>query len=236
MAKGCYHSVVDTTASARGCFVTLEGGEGSGKTLQLDRLADEFERRGVALVTTCEPGGTAFGLEVRQVLLSTAGARREPEAELLLYLADRFQHLKERIEPTLAAGTTVLCDRYHDATLVYQGLARGLGLDWIDRLAGPLKLLAPDLTLVLDLEVAQALGRARARNDAAEDTLGRFESEEFSFHERVRAGYYELAERYPQRVRLVDAGGAAESVTPRLIEVLESRGILPRPAPAGERP
>ena len=173
-------------------------------------------------------------MEVRTVLLSSRGAEREPAAELLLYLADRYQHLKEVIEPALKRGTTVLCDRYHDATLVYQGLARGLGVEWIEELASPLQLLTPDLTLVLDLEVPDALVRARVRNDATGDALGRFEGEAVSFHERVQAGYRQLAGRYPDRILLIDARGDPEQVTRRLTEVLASRGVLPRTAPGGK--
>lgn len=219
-------------ARARGFFVTLEGGEGSGKTLQITRLREAFRRRGVPCLATLEPGGTRFGREVRNVLLSTAGARREPVSELLLYLADRYQHLKEIVEPALEAGTTVLCDRYHDATRVYQGLARGLGIDWIEELSEPLRLAVPDLTLVLDLEIDQGVARARARNLESDDTMSRFEGEDMEFHRKVREGYHLLADREPERIVLVDASGDVEAVQRRLVEVLQRRGILPLSAAA----
>ncbi|MFB3906318.1 MAG: dTMP kinase [Acidobacteriota bacterium] len=208
----------------RGKFVTLEGIEGSGKSLQLTLLQSELTRRGVRFVTTREPGGTAFGLEVRKILLHRDGPPREPISELLLYLADRYQHLKEGIEPALAAGCHVFCDRYHDATLAYQGHARGLGFELIDRLAEVLALPVPDLTLVLDLEVEPALQRARARN-AGSEIWGRFEEEDLDFHRRVREGYRLLSVREPWRVLLVDASGPPEETLEHILRILSERGI-----------
>ncbi len=206
-------------------FVTFEGIEGSGKSLQLALLETELRRRGVRFVATREPGGTEFGLEVRKILLHRDGPRREPIPELLLYLADRYQHLKERIEPALAAGCHVFCDRYHDATLAYQGHARGLGFELIDKLAEVLALPMPDLTLVLDVDVELALGRARARN-AGSEIWGRFEEEDLEFHRRVREGYRLLSERAPRRVLLVDVVGAPEEIQAEILRILIDRGIL----------
>jgi len=208
-----------------GKFITFEGIEGSGKSLQLTLLQAELARRGVRFVTTREPGGTEFGLEVRKILLHRAGPRREPIPELLLYLADRYQHLKERIEPALAAGCHVFCDRYHHATLAYQGHARGLGFELIDRLAEVLAIPMPDLTLVLDLDVEPALGRARARN-AGSEIWGRFEEEDLDFHRRVREGYRLLSLREPWRVLLVDASGSPEETQGEILKILADRGIL----------
>ena len=145
-----------------GKFITLEGIEGSGKSVQLHLLEEELKKRKVRFLITQQPGGTPFGEEVRQILLQREGAQREPTAELLLYLADRYQHLKEVIEPTLTQGLHVLCDRYHDATLAYQGHARGLGFPMVDQLAKILALRIPDLTLVLDLEVEVGLKRGES--------------------------------------------------------------------------
>jgi len=208
-----------------GRFVTFEGIEGSGKSLQLRLLELELRRRGVRFVATREPGGTEFGMELRKVLLHRDGPQREPIAELLLYLADRYQHLKQRIEPALAGGCHVICDRYHHATLAYQGYARGIGFDLIDRLADLLALPMPDLTLVLDVDVKLGLERARARN-AGSEIWGRFEEEDLEFHCRVREGYRLLSEREPWRVLLVDASGSPEEIQAEILKILEERMIF----------
>ncbi|MCH8016433.1 MAG: dTMP kinase, partial [Acidobacteria bacterium] len=200
-----------------GKFITLEGIEGSGKSVQLHLLEEELKKRKVHFLITQQPGGTPFGKEVRQILLQREGAQREPTAELLLYLADRYQHLKEVIEPSLTQGLHVLCDRYHDATLAYQGHARGLGFPMVDQLAKILALRIPDLTLVLDLEVEVGLKRARERNqNENSENWGRFEAEDLYFHRRVREGYRLLVQREPNRVLLVDASGTPEEVFKKL--------------------
>ncbi len=207
-----------------GKFITLEGIEGSGKSVQLHLLEEELKKRKVHFLITQQPGGTPFGKEVRQILLQQEGAQREPTAELLLYLADRYQHLKEVIEPTLTQGVHVLCDRYHDATLAYQGHARGLGFSMVDQLAKILALRIPDLTLVLDLEVEVGLKRARERNQKENsENWGRFEAEDLDFHRRVREGYQLLVQREPDRVLLVDASGTPKEVFKKLLGVLEER-------------
>ncbi len=207
-----------------GKFITLEGIEGSGKSVQLHLLEEELKRRNVRFLITQQPGGTPFGKEVRQILLQQEGAQREPTAELLLYLADRYQHLKEVIEPTLTQGLHVLCDRYHDATLAYQGHARGIDFAMVDQLAKILELRIPDLTLVLDLEVEIGLKRARERNqNESSETWGRFEAEDLDFHRRVREGYQLLVQREPDRILLVDASGTPEEVFERLLGLLEAR-------------
>ncbi|MCH6568758.1 MAG: dTMP kinase [Acidobacteriota bacterium] len=210
-----------------GKFITLEGIEGSGKSVQLHLLEEELKKRKVHFLITQQPGGTPFGKEVRQILLQQEGAQREPTAELLLYLADRYQHLKEVIEPSLTQGLHVLCDRYHDATLAYQGHARGLGFPMVDQLAKILALRIPDLTLVLDLEVEVGLKRARERNqNENSENWGRFEAEDLYFHRRVREGYRLLVQREPNRVLLVDASGTPEEVFKKLLGLLEEREII----------
>jgi len=210
-----------------GKFITLEGIEGSGKSVQLHLLEEELKKREVRFLITQQPGGTPFGKEVRQILLQREGAQREPTAELLLYLADRYQHLKEVIEPSLTQDLHVFCDRYHDATLAYQGHARGLGFPMVDQLAKILALRIPDLTLVLDLEVEVGLKRARARNQKENsETWGRFEAEDLDFHRRVKEGYQLLVQREPDRVLPVDASGTPEEVFKKLLGLLEERGII----------
>ena len=210
-----------------GKFITLEGIEGSGKTGQLHLLEKELKEREVRFLITQQPGGTPFGQEVRQVLLQREGAQREPTAELLMYLADRYQHLREVIEPALTQGLHVLCDRYHDATLAYQGHARGIGFAIVDQLAEILALRVPDLTLVLDVEVEVGLKRARERNQRENsETWGRFEAEDLDFHRRVREGYQLLVKRSPNRILLVDASGTSEAVFEKILGLLEKRGML----------
>jgi len=210
-----------------GKFITLEGIEGSGKTGQLHLLEKELKEREVRFLITQQPGGTPFGQEVRQVLLQREGAQREPTAELLMYLADRYQHLREVIEPALTQGLHVLCDRYHDATLAYQGHARGIGFAIVDQLAEILALRIPDLTLVLDVEVEVGLKRARERNQRENsETWGRFEAEDLDFHRKVREGYQLLAKRSPDRILLVEASGTSGVVFEKILGLLEESGIL----------
>ena len=210
---------------ATGKFITLEGIEGSGKSLQLRALEEGLARRNVPHLVTLEPGGTRFGQEVRNVLLKTGGAPREPISELLLYLADRYQHLQEIVEPALKKGIYVLSDRYHDATVVYQGYARRIGFERVQQLADVLNIRRPDLTLVLDLDPSIGLKRARARNSSENtEELGRFEAEDLTFHEQVREGYRILAEREPDRVVIIDGHGSPEEVSQRVWPIVQ--GLL----------
>jgi len=205
--------------SRRAPWITLEGIEGTGKSTQLERLAARLTAAGRTPVVTREPGGTALGRELRRVLLACIEPSIHPRAELLLYAADRVQHLTQVVLPALAAGTVVLCDRHLDATLAYQGHGRGLGIPAVRDLhrAFPLDAL-PDRTILLDLDARVALERARGRDERAGRTRteGRFEAEPLAFHERVRAGYLELARAEPARIRVVDATGAAEEVGRRI--------------------
>lgn len=208
-------------------FVAFEGIEGSGKGVQLKLLEQEFRSRKLPFISTREPGGTLFGSDLRQILLRTDGPAREPLAELLLYLADRYQHIKQVIEPSLNQGLHVLCDRYHDATLAYQGHARGLGFSRIDELARLLDIRMPDLTLVLVVEVELGLSRARQRNTKEKNQdYGRFEAEDVKFHQKVQAGYKLLAKREAHRITLIDASGTPQQVFRRILEVLRQRGII----------
>ena len=197
-----------------GCFVTLEGVEGSGKTTLRDNVVAWARQTGLAVRLTREPGGTRFGERVRAILLDADGPARCPEAELLLYLADRVQDIRENIVPALSRGDLVLCDRYQDATVAYQGHARGLDRQWISSLAQGLGLLSPDLTLLLDADPALTLPRAIRRNEAGklDREEGRFEAESLAFHRRVREGYLRLAAAEPRRFFVIDAMLPAEEV------------------------
>jgi dTMP kinase len=205
-------------------WITFEGIEGTGKTTQIERLHRRLVRRGKNVVMTREPGGTAVGERLRGLLLDPDLPPMDPATELLLYAADRAQHLVEVILPALRSGHIVLCDRYLDATLAYQGFARGLGCERVLELhrRPPLDL-RPDRTLLLDLEPATALPRARRRNldGGTDDAEGRFEREQLEFHQRVREGYLELAGREPERIRVIDAAGAADDVARRVGQALD---------------
>ena len=210
-------------------FITFEGIEGSGKTSQLLKTADFLRGMGHDCTITREPGGTKIGEKIRGILLDPDNRGLSPSAELLLYMADRAQHVKEIIEPLLAESKTVLCDRFFDATLVYQGYARGLDIDLINRLHNlVLKGLQPDITILLDLPVETGLKRAWKEIDRGtrESVETRFEEEAIAFHEKVRAGYLELARLEPDRFYTIDSGlseaGVFEEIKKSLCRALDS--------------
>jgi dTMP kinase len=204
-------------------FITFEGIEGAGKSLQIFRAEEYLRRHGIGCLVTREPGGTEFGKAVRHILLDPRGAAREPESELLLYLADRYQHLKELIEPALSRGITIISDRYHDATRAYQGAARRISPALIDEMARVLGIRDPDATVLLDLEPAVGLERARNRNKTVPSAgkEGRFEAEDLSFHRDVRNAYLELARLAPERIQIVSAAGTPDEVFSRIIPLLQ---------------
>jgi dTMP kinase len=204
-------------------FITFEGIEGSGKTTQLKYVQTYFESRGQACVVTREPGGTEIGNKIRSILLDPASKNICPVSELLLYLADRAQHVKELVIPALSAGKTVLCDRFFDATVVYQGYARGLDVERIHRLhEWVLEGLKPDVTILLDLPPDVGLSRAWAQidNGKRDSVESRFEKENLDFHKRVRAGYLELARLEPRRFRIIDATQDEKKVRQGIIDAL----------------
>lgn len=205
-------------------FVTFEGIEGSGKTTQVRLLERWLRQRGVQFVSTREPGGTTFGLAVRAVLLDPAGACRAPMSELLLYLADRYQDLHEIVLPALESNRLVLCDRYHDATVAYQGFGRGLELSRIRELERVLGIRKPDLTFLFDLDADLSLKRARVRNstDRGLQEEGRFEQESLAFHRAVRQGYLNLAAAEPKRFAVINASLGVEEIHERVVAAFES--------------
>jgi dTMP kinase len=204
-------------------FITFEGIEGSGKTTQLQRLAAILRERGRGVVVTKEPGGTPLADRIRAILLDS-GSVIDPVAELFLFAASRRQNVMDVIRPALARGEVVLCDRFTDSTLAYQGFGRLLTLDRLRALNDwATDSTRPDLVLVFDIAEEMGLGRARSRNaDAAEDE-GRFELEDLRFHRRVREGYLALAAAEPDRYAVVDANGTADEVFERMMSALEPR-------------
>ncbi len=199
-------------------FITFEGIDGSGKSTQLRMLASELARRNLEIVITREPGGTPLGARLRHALLD-AEAEVDPLAELLLYAADRAQHVRTLIRPHLAANRIVISDRYTDATVAYQGAGRGLPMNLIDQVVGlATDGLQPDLTLVFDLEVAEARLRQTRRTANKADRL---DMEDAAFHMRVRAAYGEIARREPQRVRVIDASGTIAETHLRVMQIVE---------------
>ncbi len=207
----------------KGTFITFEGIEGTGKSTQIVRLANHLTAHGRAVTLTREPGGTPIGDQVRKILLDPANAALDPKSELLLYAAARAQHLAELIAPALAAGRIVLCDRFSDATLAYQGFGRGLSLDLIGELDRIVTTgMRPDLTVLLDIDAASGLERARGRNRRSGlEAEARFENEELFFHERVRRGYLELAKGDPGRFRIIDASPTEEEIQGRIRKIVD---------------
>jgi len=204
-------------------FITLEGIEGSGKTTQINNISRFLENKGHNCVITREPGGTNIGRKIRSILLDPENKGMEPMAELLLYFSDRVQHVKKLIQPSLSEGKTVICDRYFDATLVYQGYARGLDINLIMRLHELiLEGLKPDITLLLDLSPETGLARAweQIGNGSRSGDETRFEKEALSFHKKIRAGYLELARLEPQRFRVIDASQEKNKVQMDIEELL----------------
>ena len=204
----------------RGLFLTFEGVEGSGKSTQLERLRQKLGAAGHDVATTREPGGTALGAALRRLLLEPTAEPPAPTTELFLYLADRAENVARVVQPALQRGSIVLGDRHADATLVYQGVARGLGLDAARGLnAVATGGLVPDLTLVFDLPVEEGLKRVADRRRAG-GARDRLDAEPPEFHARVRAGYLELARLEPARVRLVPAAGPPDEVTRAMMEIV----------------
>jgi dTMP kinase len=190
----------------RGTFITFEGIDGCGKTTQLRLLAERLRSEGRSVVETVEPGGTAIGRQIRRILLDSGNQELDTIAELLLYFASRAQNVEQTIRPALASGHIVLCDRFTDSTLVYQGCGRNLGaatvLD-LDRIA--CRGLKPDLTLLIDIDLDTSLARAHARNaTTASGAETRMDEQSVDFHRKVRDAYLALAERERNRFRVID--------------------------------
>ena len=209
--------------AARGLFITFEGMDGSGKTTQLRRLGAHLRAMGRAVLETAEPGGTAIGGKIRQILLDAGNQELSPTAELLLYFASRAQNVNESILPALDRGEIVLADRFTDSTLAYQGCARGLGAEVVlalDKIA--CRGLRPDLTLLLEISPADSLARARARNSAETSPETRMDEQGIEFHCKVHEAYEALAAREPTRVKRIDGTASVDDVERAIWEVVRA--------------
>ena len=206
-------------------FITLEGIEGSGKTTQAKHMANFLQDKGIDCVLTREPGGTRIGKKIRSILLDPVSKDMSPLTELLLYNADRAQHVSELVGPSLAAGKTVICDRYFDATWVYQGFTRGIDIELVSRLHQLIfEGLKPDITILLDLLPQLGLSRAwkQIENGNRVEAETRFEAEALTFHKNVRLGYLELARQEPERFRVIDASRDERTVKEAIINILSA--------------
>lgn len=205
---------------AQGRFITFEGGEGAGKSTQVKRLAARLAAAGVDVLTTREPGGAPGAEEIRKLLVDGAVGRWQAMTEALLHYAARREHLDATVLPALAGGRWVLCDRFADSTMAYQGYGHGLGREAILRLhALVVPDAKPDLTLILDLDVEAGLVRAKGRA-GGED---RYERMDRAFHERLRDGFREIAEREPERCAMIDAAADVDTVAARIAETVAAR-------------
>lgn len=210
-------------------FITLEGMEGCGKSTQCALLVEHFTRLGFDVLRTLEPGGSVLGKELRRILLDPANSDLSPVSELFLYLADRAQHVGTVIRPALAQDRVVICDRFADSTVVYQGYGRGLEPFLLRQLNDTaVQGLWPDATVLLDLDPEQGLRRALARNmrENKARTEGRFEAESLAFHTRVREGYLTWAALNRERFLVVDADRTPEQVFTAILRGLEEKGLV----------
>jgi dTMP kinase len=218
----------------RGKFITFEGLDGVGKSTQMENLAANLRERGIDLITTREPGGTALGEKLRKVLLSSRTEGLSPLAELGLMFSDRAQHIDEQILPALERGQWVLCDRFTDSSEAYQGGGRELGSEIVLQLHKTLcRDLQPDLTILMFSDVVRAVARARRRNVEQSKTMvddeNRFEKESRAFYNRVLAAYMAIAKRAPQRVVAVDATDSVAKVYKQIVRIVEEHLLSQKP-------
>lgn len=215
---------------ASGRFITLEGGEGSGKSTQARLLADRLRAAGIGVLLTREPGGSPFAEQVRALILDPATAPHSPLSEALLFYAARADHLDKAIRPALATGQWVICDRFSDSTRVYQSIAGGVDpavVETLDNLV--VAPTVPDLTVILDLPAASGLARADQRRQAGQPASiapDAYEKRDLAFHEQLREGYLALAKAVPRRCVLVEAGGAADAIADMVWTHVQAR-LLP---------
>jgi dTMP kinase len=204
----------------KGIFITMEGPEGAGKTTMINMVVEHLKKKGINAIQTREPGGIDIAEKIRNIILAKENTAMDPRTEALLYAAARRQHLVEKIKPALESGAIVICDRFIDSSLAYQGYARGLGVDEvlaINQFA--IEEMMPTLTVYFDIEPELGLSRIRQNNGRE---VNRLDLETIDFHRKVREGYRLLLERYPERIRMVDASRPVAEVFRRTIELIEA--------------
>lgn len=205
-----------------GLFITFEGGEGSGKTTQIKLLADKLKEQGQDVIITREPGGTAEAEKIRSLLVNRDGGDWTPLAEVLLLFAARSMHVEKLIKPALAAGKTVICDRFTDSTRAYQSYGHGLPIETVESInKTTLNGFEPEVTFILDLPVETGLARAgkRLTEDASKED--RFEKLKTDFHERLRQGYLDIAKKNPKRCMVINADDSVEAVAAAIHDRLQ---------------
>ncbi len=206
----------------RGKFITFEGCDGSGKSTQLKKLSAYLTERSIPHIFTREPGGGKISEAIREILLSGKNMEMTDECEALLYAASRVQHLRDRVEPALSEGKLVICDRYVDSSLAYQAYARGLGVEFVSEInAFALKNYRPDVTVFIDLPPADAFARKHGA-----DQNDRLELAGMAFHERVYAGYKQLAKDEPDRVAVIDGKKTPDEIFADVLNILKERGCI----------
>ncbi|WP_316572774.1 dTMP kinase [Neobacillus sp. YIM B06451] len=206
-----------------GLFITTEGPEGAGKTTVLGLLDEHLKSKGINTLTTREPGGIDIAEQIRRVILEPDNTAMDPRTEALLYAAARRQHLVEKVKPALEDGTIVLCDRFVDSSLAYQGFARGLGIDEVYKINEfAIETMMPDLTIYFDIAPEEGLARIEKHKGRE---VNRLDMEELEFHRKVREGYHLLLERFPERIAMIDASLPMEAVFKAALEKIN--GILP---------
>lgn len=205
-----------------GSLISLEGGEGSGKTTQIKLLSDRLQKLGYQIVSTKEPGGTSIGKKVRRLLLDPGNKEMDARTEFLLYAADRAQHIKEKIKPALKEGKIVLTDRYVDSNIAYQGYGRGLDKKMLKQInEWIIGDYWPDLTIILDIEIEE--GIERARNLSAEKTGDRLEQEILDFYHSIREAFIKMAAAKPERFVLIDADKNSQAVHEEIFAIVNER-------------
>lgn len=204
---------------SRGVFITLEGGEGAGKTTQIKRIEEYLNKSNISYISTREPGGINISEKIRELILNKENTNMDERTEALLYAASRRQHLIEKIIPALNEGKVVICDRFIDSSLAYQGFARGIGIEEVLLINNfAIDRYMPDLTIYLDIEPKEGLKRVKNRNEE----LNRLDLESLEFHNKVREGYLKLLKLYPNRIRRVSANTCEDEVFSSIKELIEN--------------
>jgi dTMP kinase len=199
----------------KGFFITFEGGEGAGKSSLIKEIKNYLSKKNHSFILTREPGGSKFSEEIREVLLKNRKEKVSNKAELCLFLASRAQHIESIILPALWEGKIILCDRYNDSSIAYQGHARGLGINEVIKFSSYIiEKAIPDLTLYLDIDPQIGLARVKSKYD-------RIESEKILFHQKIREGFLILAKKYPQRIKVLDASKSKEDVFKNAINYID---------------